>query len=356
MVFTAGVTLPSSDPGNLGARTPTDGNHFKLLTVFAQLSQPLQTMRHRRSSKMKEKTTKKLRMKKAARVPPSRSSKQALAERRKILDRKPNVLAGARVYLSGPMDFVASRVEEKRNGWRNRVGQFLRRYGTTVFDPWNKPEVIGIPEYGKEDEFTATERNKWTFESSTEGDKTRARVCDGFWPTLHIDLRMVDISDFIIAYCPTNVYSVGTVHEIVMARLQFKPVLFVSPPVVFPALDELEKHLAKNGDVKGTKLLDEFMEQAAVRVNPKGAPSLWYMAVLGGECFFDGFGFAKYFKDFPKWTSNPLDERERKYPPKRPLLPYLEKLNRKIPMRYDLEQDKYVENVDWLILEPKDVR
>ena len=33
----------------------------------------------------------------------------------------PNLLRDARVYLSGPMDFVASREAEKKFGWRNRV-------------------------------------------------------------------------------------------------------------------------------------------------------------------------------------------------------------------------------------------
>jgi hypothetical protein len=79
------------------------------------------------------------------------------------------------------------------------------------------------------------------------------------------------------------------------------------------------------------------------------------MALIDGEYFFDGFGFAKYFKNFRRWSWSPLDEREKKYPPKRPLLPYLEKLNRKLPMRYDLEQGKYVESVDWLILDFKDL-
>jgi hypothetical protein len=169
---------------------------------------------------------------------PMMSSAEALASRTEALNQKEDVLRGSRVYLSGPMDFVASREEDKKNGWRNRVSQFLRRYGTVVYDPWNKPTVIGMPEYGKEDEFTSNARNSWTFEDSLAGDKMRAKLCDQYFSTLHIDLRMVDTTDFTIAYCPTNVYSVGTVHEIVMARLQYKPVLFVSPPIAFPALDE----------------------------------------------------------------------------------------------------------------------
>ncbi len=292
----------------------------------------------------------------ARQAPPVISSEQALTKRRKILSEGENVLGGARVYLSGPMDFVASRVEEKRNGWRNRVGQFLKKMGTTVYDPWNKPSVIGMPEYGKEDELTSGARDKWSFEDSRPGDKLRAQICDAFWPTLHIDLRMVDTTDFTISYCPTNVYSVGTVHEIVMATLQYKPVLFVSPPIVFPALDELKQHFAAAKDAAGASLLDQLVEQSSLRVNEKGIPSLWYMALLNAHYFFDGFGFAQYFKDFPSWTHSPLDEREEKYPPQRPLLAYLEKLNREIPKRYDLEQDKYVENEDWLVLNSKDLQ
>lgn len=65
--------------------------------------------------------------------------------------REKGYLNGTRVYLSGPMDFVASRAEEKKNGWRIRVRQFLQSYGATVFDPWEKPAVRGLHEYGKED-------------------------------------------------------------------------------------------------------------------------------------------------------------------------------------------------------------
>ena len=79
---------------------------------------------------------------------------QALADRSRELGRKTNILEKARVYLSGPMDFVASREHERNTGWRTRMGQFLQQFGATVFDPWNKPRVVGMPHYGKEDEFT----------------------------------------------------------------------------------------------------------------------------------------------------------------------------------------------------------
>src|SRR6186997_2689967 len=123
---------------------------------------------------------------------------------------KPNLLRNTRVYLSGPMDFVASREAEKKFGWRNRVSEFLQEFGVTVFDPWFKPEIQGVKEYGREDETTAKVRAQWSFDPSEKGASARASCADHFWPALHMDLRMVDTSDFVVAYVPTNVYSVGT--------------------------------------------------------------------------------------------------------------------------------------------------
>ncbi|MGB8135775.1 MAG: hypothetical protein WCF15_03210, partial [Pseudolabrys sp.] len=127
------------------------------------------------------------------------------------------------------MDFVASREVEKKFGWRNRVSEFLQELGVTVFDPWFKPEIQGVKEYGREDETTAKVRAQWSFDPSEKGASARASCADHFWPALHMDLRMVDTSDFIVAYVPTNVYSVGTPHEIILCRSERKPVLFVSP-------------------------------------------------------------------------------------------------------------------------------
>jgi len=263
---------------------------------------------------------------------------------------KDGFLKNARVYLSGPMDFVASRAEEKKSGWRVRVGQFLKSFGATVFDPWLKPKVRGLHEYGREDITTIKLREEWTFESTEDGTKTRARCAEAFWETMHIDLRMVDISDFVIAYCPTNVYSVGTPHEIIVARQQHKPVLFVSTPVVFPALDELEEHLTNSGDHKGKNLLVKLVNQVPIKPNPLGIPSLWYMPLIGGENFFDGFGFGSYRKKFD-WSFGPSDEQEKLHHPKRPILPFLEGLNHQLPKRWSRSQDKFVQDDDWLLLE-----
>lgn len=262
-----------------------------------------------------------------------------------------NLLSASRVYLSGPMDFVASRQTEKESGWRNRVGDFLKKLGVTVLDPWFKPEVRGLHEFGREGVDTTNIRDKWTFDQGRTGAEIRGRISGKFWETMHIDLRMVDTSDFTIAYCPTNVYSVGTVHEIVMCRQQRKPVLFVSPPILYPSLQPLKEHI--KADSSGTRLLEDFLIESAIQENPRGVPSLWYMPLVGGEYFFDGFGFKNYIDEF-NWERNSTDDLEDNYVPKNPLLPYLEKLDTQLPQKWDNRSKQFVRNDEWLIwdLEP----
>lgn len=268
-------------------------------------------------------------------------------------NRKNGLLKNARVYLTGPMDFVASRIEERNFGWRVRMGQFLRSFGATVLDPWNKPDVLGLHEYGREDEDTPKIKDSWIFESTREGAIARNSCAQKFREVQHIDLRMVDACDFMIAHCPTNIYSVGTPHEIIVGRWEHKPILFVSPPVIFPALDKLKRHL--KDDEEGRALLKDLEKQVPIKPNPKGIPSLWYMPLVGSERFFDGFGFLEYEEEFGAFSS-PSDVRERRFPPKRPLLPFLEKINRVIPKKWDRGKNKFVSDDDWLLLDIEEER
>ena len=257
-------------------------------------------------------------------------------------------MKSARVYLSGPMDFVASRAAEKQLGWRNRVGQFLHGMGVTVFDPWFKPDVRGLHEYGREDVKSGERiKKRWTYAGGKAGAATRSWCAKRFWETLHIDLRMVDTSDFMISYCPTNIYSVGTPHEIITATVQHKPVLFVSPPIVFPTLHKLRAHLLD--DPAGAELLAQLEKEIPIKENPRAVPSLWYIPLVGGENFFDGFGFAPYRKRFG-WTMDiPIDRHEKQFPPRRPLLPFIEKLNHGLPQKWDHKLNHFVPDDDWLL-------
>lgn len=192
---------------------------------------------------------------------------------------KRNILKKTRVYLSGPMDFVGSRVIEKYFGWRALLSPVLKALGSTVLDPWNKPLVKGHQDYGKEGLIASKEeyaRDFWT------NPETRARFETDFWETVHIDLRMTDVADFLIAFCPTNIYSVGTVHEIITARNQMKPTLVISPPVKYEYFPEI---MQMSEDAK------KRLKFYGLKENPSGIPSQWYGNIVGGNYFFDGFGW-----------------------------------------------------------------
>jgi hypothetical protein len=265
-----------------------------------------------------------------------------------------DLLRDARVYLSGPMDYLGgSQKTEAEHGWRKRVADVLEEYGATVFNPWHKPHVRGVGEYGREGEQGQTYRERWTFEPGASAAKERATCSQQAWPMMHIDLRMVDTCDFVIAFCPTNVYSVGTVHEIVIARQQKKPVLFVTPPIRLPALHELREQL--RGNEEALRSLDHLVETASLKENPAGLPSSWYMALLDSESFFDGFGFQ--FGDYPgrfQWRTTHFDSLELKDTPKRPLLPFLDELAAgKFPQKWDERGPR--RNDDWMLWELESV-
>jgi hypothetical protein len=271
-----------------------------------------------------------------------------------MTERRRPLLEGSTVYLSGPMDFVRDRSDEAKNGWRARIHRVLEEaLRVRVFDPWFKPMVRGHDRYGIEDPNSTGGRRDWVFDDNPESARIRSRLSGRFWEIMHIDLRMVDLSDFVIAYCPTNLYSVGTPHEIVLARQQRKPVLLVSPPLPFRAWPVLKERLSRDPKLKA--LLEEAELEVIANENANGAPSQWYMTLVGSEAFFDGFGWDLYREKF-KWPRNHLDQREegdRK--PKRPLLPFLESLRvGNVPRRWDGRLGKaggYLPNDDWLILE-----
>jgi hypothetical protein len=229
--------------------------------------------------------------------------------------RSRGLLHGARVYLSGPMDFVANRADEQKNGWRARIGNVLRDLGCVVFDPWNKPGVQGLHGFGKEGVDTDKDREKWTFKNSREGAETRAMLTGHYWET-RTSTCAWSTRRLLVAYCPTSLYSVGTVHEIALPGSSASP--------CFSSARRSNFHLRRTqGSSRQRPPWHEVAGKAAKRAadqpNPKASPASG-MPLVGSENFFDGFGFngSKYRK-----KSAGRHEARRageKRPPKRPLL------------------------------------
>jgi hypothetical protein len=77
--------------------------------------------------------------------------------------------------------------------------------------------------------------------------------------------------------------------------------------VEFPTYDALKKHLAS--DATDTCLLQALETELPIKPNPRGVPSLLHMPLVGGENFFDGFGFQlpAYQRRYG-WKGTPIDE------------------------------------------------
>ena len=72
------------------------------------------------------------------------------------------------------------------------------------------------------------------------------------------------------------------------------------------------------------------------------------MPRVGGGRFFDGFGFEPYRHRF-KWSRTALDENEARHVPCNPLLPFIERLNRALPKKWDPRRKALVPDDDWLL-------
>tara|TARA_Y100000590_G_scaffold468528_1_gene651585 strand:- start:737 stop:1282 length:546 start_codon:yes stop_codon:yes gene_type:complete len=121
-----------------------------------------------------------------------------------------NRLNGMRTYLAGAMD----RVPDGGTGWREAITPALNDRGVVVLNPCDKPADVGI-----EDE----ETRRLIEEYKETGEYGKIRKEYGVIRTL--DLRCVDVSDFIIASIDIDVHACGTYEEIAVANSQKKPVL-----------------------------------------------------------------------------------------------------------------------------------
>jgi uncharacterized membrane protein len=110
------------------------------------------------------------------------------------------------------MDRVADGGEE----WRLRIRKNLQHLEINWLDPTNKPIDIG-----KEDKESRAIRNQ----AKKDGDWEL--VAEEMKPIRCVDLRMIDVCDFIVVYIDISVHACGTYEEVFLANRQKKPVLFV---------------------------------------------------------------------------------------------------------------------------------
>jgi nucleoside 2-deoxyribosyltransferase len=119
-------------------------------------------------------------------------------------------LENQRVYLAGAMD----RVADRGNGWRDNITPFLENLGVIVFNPIKKPTVVG-----QEDEVTHKLKIKLKQEKSYDELSSIMKIIRS------VDLRLVDISDFLIVNLDLDIHPCGTYEEIFWANRQKKPII-----------------------------------------------------------------------------------------------------------------------------------
>jgi nucleoside 2-deoxyribosyltransferase len=125
-------------------------------------------------------------------------------------------LSNKSVYLAGPMHAVA----DDGTGWRDWITPILQdRFGLVVEDPAKK-SANGVCEV-KDD--------KANFKKLiAEGQF--AEVKKQFKPIVRKDLRAVDKADLLIVVYDPTVHMFGTIHEVVTAHHQQKPIYIYCDP------------------------------------------------------------------------------------------------------------------------------
>lgn len=121
-----------------------------------------------------------------------------------------NRLKNQRVYLAGAMDRVADRGAT----WRDNITPFLAEMGIEVFNPISKPTNIGLEDHDTHSIKTKLKQKERYDELSSMMKIIRS-----------VDLRLVDISDFMIVNLDLNVHPCGTLEEIFWANRQKKPII-----------------------------------------------------------------------------------------------------------------------------------
>ena len=121
-----------------------------------------------------------------------------------------NRLNNQRVYLAGAMD----RVPDRGNGWRDSITPFLQDLGVIVFNPIKKPSIVGM----EDDQTHHLKKDLKVKENYNELSQLMKIIRS-------VDLRLVDISDFLIVNLDLDIHPCGTYEEIFWANRQKKPII-----------------------------------------------------------------------------------------------------------------------------------
>lgn len=119
------------------------------------------------------------------------------------------LLDGASCYLCGP---IKGPVDDGVI-WRKEITPRLENFGVQVVDPCQKGDDLG-----------ETLDDKAYFTSIIQSEDWE-RLKIEFWPVVRWDLKKVDRADFIVFNYDAKVQTIGSIHELVVAQFEKKPIL-----------------------------------------------------------------------------------------------------------------------------------
>jgi len=123
-----------------------------------------------------------------------------------------NLLKNTIVYLAGALENATDG-----ESWRNRLAPQLENLGVKVLDPTKQMFFAQSAETPEIREQLKIWRQEGNFSA----------IHDFMKEVIRRDLRAVDISTFIVCKLEPDIPSFGTIHEVVVAATQRKPLLFI---------------------------------------------------------------------------------------------------------------------------------
>ncbi|TXT66112.1 MAG: hypothetical protein BAJALOKI3v1_50112 [Promethearchaeota archaeon] len=124
-----------------------------------------------------------------------------------------SVLNDFTIYLAGPIEYT----KDSGVAWRKKIKQYCSDFklGIDFLDPTDKPVFARHINDEKQKSNDLKNEGNWYELRSLMKEIVRT------------DLRMVDRSDAVIAYINVDIYMCGTMHEIVNASVQHKPIFLI---------------------------------------------------------------------------------------------------------------------------------
>jgi hypothetical protein len=127
-----------------------------------------------------------------------------------------NRLRNLTCYLSGSIDASL----DKGRGWRDEITPFLEEKGIRVFNPLNHHKTFHI----KEDIDTIKRPYMRKLLEEGKFDELQKETRE----LVHLDLRAIDLSNFMILSYNTDLHLCGSVEEMSIVSKQVKPCLVVA--------------------------------------------------------------------------------------------------------------------------------